>query len=96
MPRDRGLAAIRLEMPDTIPHTEYVSNPKLIERVTGLPADNPDAGPEFYRRWKIDYMWRTDSPPFPNSSVKMRRRASRSCPPVAFNSRQRSLARSLA
>lgn len=67
MPHDRGLAALHLEMPDTIPHTEYVSNPRLIEKVTGMSSDDPASGPEFYRRWKIDYIWRTDSPPFPNA-----------------------------
>jgi len=64
MSYERGIAAIRLEMPDTIPHTEYVSHPKLMEHVTGLPPNHPDLGPEFYRLWKYDFMWRTDSPDF--------------------------------
>lgn len=67
MSYDRGIAAIHLEMPDTIPHTEYVSHPRLMERVTGLPADHPDSGPEFYRKWDFDFIWRTDSPEFPNA-----------------------------
>ncbi len=67
MPYERGAAAIRLEMPDTIPHTEYVSNPKLIEHVTGMKTGDPGIAEEFNRRWKIDFMWRTDVPEFPHA-----------------------------
>ncbi len=68
MPYERGLAAIRLEMPDTIPHTEYVSHPKLVKHVTGIDPDEPgkggEAGREFYRKLHYDLVWRTDSPAF--------------------------------
>ncbi len=71
MSYERGLAAIKLEMPDTIPHTEYVSHPKLIEHITGMTAadeKNPgDITREFYRKAELDFMWRTDSPPFENA-----------------------------
>ena len=67
MSYERGLAAIRLEKPDTIPHTEYVAHPKLIEHVTGMKAGQAGITEEFYRRWEFDLVWRTDSPPFENA-----------------------------
>jgi uroporphyrinogen-III decarboxylase len=71
MSRERGLQALHLEMPDRVPETEYVSNPKLIERITGLDPENPDTHVAAHRAfWRImdwDIVWRTDSPPFPKA-----------------------------
>jgi hypothetical protein len=66
MSYERGNAAIHLEMPDHIPHTEYVSNPKLIAAVTGLPEGDPNSAAAFYKAWNFDFMWRTEDPPFPH------------------------------
>ena len=66
MSLERGLSAIRLEMPDRIPHTEYLSNPDVISRVTGIPRDDPEwnakAMREFVRIDDYDFIWRTDVP----------------------------------
>ena len=36
MAYERGMAAIRLESPDEIPHTQYISHPHLATALTGL------------------------------------------------------------
>ena len=68
MSYERGMQAIRLQMPDRVPETEYVSHPKLVRAVTGIDPNDPDrggeAGREFYRILDFDITWRTDSPPF--------------------------------
>ena len=55
MSYERGIAAIRLEMPDKIPGTEYLSNPNYISHVTGIPQDDPrfekEAGRNTSRSW---------------------------------------------
>jgi len=40
MSYERGLQAINLQMPDKIPHTEYVTHPRWVRKVTGLDPDN--------------------------------------------------------
>jgi hypothetical protein len=68
MSYERGMQAIRLEMPDTIPHTEYISNPDLLAAVTGLKKGTPEfdenAYAEFVRITDFDFIWTTDAPPF--------------------------------
>ena len=41
MSYERGWQALNLQMPDRIPHTEYVSNPAWVKRLTGLDLDDP-------------------------------------------------------
>ncbi|MEW6358523.1 MAG: uroporphyrinogen decarboxylase family protein [Planctomycetota bacterium] len=68
MSYERGMAGLNLESPEPIPHTEYVSNPDLIEHVTGINArDEKTKGRamlEFMRAWDYDINWATDTPPF--------------------------------
>ncbi|HPU83902.1 MAG TPA: uroporphyrinogen decarboxylase family protein [Candidatus Latescibacteria bacterium] len=68
MSYERGIQAMRLQMPDTIPHTEYVSNPTLVRHVTGIdpsiPGREGEAWKQFMIRLNYDLVWRTDSPPF--------------------------------
>jgi len=63
----RGWAALHLEMPDQIPHTEYVSHYGLVRYVTGLDPANPEEAQEAWRRFYIaadyDLLWNTDDGP---------------------------------
>ncbi|MGI6209090.1 MAG: uroporphyrinogen decarboxylase family protein [Anaerolineae bacterium] len=69
MSYDRGLAALRLEMPDRIPHTEYVSHWELVRRLTGLdPADasqRDEAWRRFYVAAEYDFLWYNNDGPIP-------------------------------
>ena len=53
MSYDRGLAALRLEMPDRIPHTEYVSHWELVRRLTGLDPADASQRDEAWRRFYV-------------------------------------------
>jgi len=60
MSYERGLAAINLQMPDRIPHTEYVSHRQFIMKMTGIDPEGPDggkAGPALARAWDFDLIW---------------------------------------
>lgn len=63
----RGLAALNLEMPDTIPHTEYVSHYELVRHLTGLDPARPEERDEAWRRFYIaadyDFLWNSDDGP---------------------------------
>lgn len=67
MSYERGWQALNLEMPDRIPHTEYVSNPEWVKRLTGLDPRKPDeareAGLALVREWDFDFRWNTMSLP---------------------------------
>ncbi len=43
---ERGWQALHLDMPDRIPHTEYVSHPDWVKRLTGLDPRVPDEAAE--------------------------------------------------
>lgn len=61
---ERGWKALHLEMPDTIPHTEYCSHPKLVQAVTGSdPCEDPSAWQRFYELTNYDLLWSTDDGP---------------------------------
>lgn len=61
MAYERALAAIRLEMTDRIPHTEYVSHWELVRHLTGLnpadPAERDEAWQRFYVAADYDFLW---------------------------------------
>jgi len=62
MSTERGMAAIRLEMPDEIPHTQYVTHPAWIEHLRRK-AGKPQAGIE--ELLDFDFRWSTDGPTIP-------------------------------
>lgn len=61
----RGRQAISLEMPDRIPHTEYVFHRRYAIKVTGLDPESPDpeeraqVGPRLARALDYDFLWTT-------------------------------------
>jgi hypothetical protein len=63
----RGWQALNLQMPDQIPHTEYLSHPEWVERLTGIDPRDPDRAAEataaLVRAWDYDFMWFTMAPP---------------------------------
>lgn len=64
MSYQRGWDAIHLRMPDTIPHTEYCSHPRLVEEVVGVdPREDPTAWRLFYDATNYDLLWSTDDGP---------------------------------
>jgi uroporphyrinogen-III decarboxylase len=64
MSYQRGWDALHLHMPDTIPHTEYCSHPRLVKAVTGLdPREEPSAWRRFYEATQYDLLWSTDDGP---------------------------------
>jgi hypothetical protein len=64
MSYERGWQALHLQMPDTIPHTEYCSNPKLIKAVTGCdPREDETAWDAFYKLTNYDLLWNTHDGP---------------------------------
>ncbi len=62
MSTERGMAAIRLEMPDEIPHTQYVTHPAWIDHLRRK-AGTPQAGIE--ELLDFDFRWSTDGPTIP-------------------------------
>jgi hypothetical protein len=70
---ERGWRALHLDPPETIPHTEYCSHPRLVAAVTGRdPRDDPAAWAAFYRQTNYDLLWRTDDgPPWPGRTTSM-------------------------
>ena len=69
MSYERGQAALRLEMPDRIPHTEYVSHFELVRHLTGLDPKSPAEADEAWRRFFIaadyDLLWNSNDGPVP-------------------------------
>ena len=61
MSYERGWQALNLEMPDTIPHTEYCSHPLLVKRIVGLdPREDASAWNKFYVQTNYDLLWHTN------------------------------------
>ncbi len=64
---ERGWQALHLDMPDRIPHTEYVSHPEWVKRLTGLDPRIPDEAVEasmaLVRELDYDLRWGTMSLP---------------------------------
>ncbi len=64
MSYDIGMAAIRLECPDRLAHTEYCDHYALVRKITGLdPRTNPEAWHRFHDAWQLDLLWLTDDGP---------------------------------
>ena len=67
MSYERGWQAISLDMPDRIPHTEYVSHWPYVRKVTGLDPRDPEQAGEAMRRlvelWDFDFLWMNLAPP---------------------------------
>ena len=65
MSYERGSKALRLEMTDRIPHTEYISHRQFIMKVTGIDPEDPEqggkAGPALARALDYDFIWTTYS-----------------------------------
>ena len=59
MSHERGLAALRLQPTDVIPHTQYITHPAWLEHLRRK-AGRPDAG--FEELLDFDYRWSTDRP----------------------------------
>ena len=60
MSYERGWKAIHLEMPDRIPHTEYISHRQFTMKVTGIDPEGPDggkAGPALAKALDYDFIW---------------------------------------
>jgi uroporphyrinogen-III decarboxylase len=61
MSYQRGWQAIHLEMPEQIPHTEYVTHRQFVLKVTGFDLDNPEqaeqAGPALAKALDYDFIW---------------------------------------
>ncbi len=73
MSYERGWQALHLNMPDTIPHTEYCSHPRLVKAVTGMdPREDRSAWQKFYEMTDYDLLWHTDDgPPWPGRTTSM-------------------------
>jgi hypothetical protein len=56
---ERGIAAIRLQAPREIPHTQYVTHPRWLEALRSR-AGSPDA--DFAELLDFDLLWHTDTP----------------------------------
>ena len=62
MNAERGMAAIRLEGPDEIPHTQYITHPEWLQHLRAKHG-KPDAG--FAELLDFDFRWSTDLPEIP-------------------------------
>ena len=73
MSYSRGMQAIRLQAPDEIPHTQYISHLDYLAKITGLPADHPDLGRKAAEVLDFDFIWSTDGPALQGRSTDMGR-----------------------
>ncbi|HUS59565.1 MAG TPA: uroporphyrinogen decarboxylase family protein [Planctomycetota bacterium] len=62
MSYERGIAAIRLQAPAEIPHTQYITHPKLEEALAGVPRESPEFGARLAKALDLDFFWYTDGP----------------------------------
>jgi len=69
----RGMAAIRLQAPAEIPHTQYISHLGFMSKITGLAADHPDLGRSAAEVLDFDFIWSTDGPNPPGRWTDMGR-----------------------
>jgi hypothetical protein len=64
MSYERGWRALHLDMPETIPHTEYCSHPQLVKRITGIdPREDGSAWGKFFEMTHYDLLWITNDGP---------------------------------
>jgi hypothetical protein len=59
MSYERGIAAFNLQMPDEIPHTQYITHPRWLEYVQKK-QNKPNAG--WTEMLDFDYVWSVDGP----------------------------------
>ena len=59
MSYERGIAAFNLQMPDEIPHTQYITHPRWLEYVQKK-QNKPNAG--WTQLLDFDYVWSVDGP----------------------------------
>jgi len=62
MSYERGMAAIRLQSPAEIPHTQYITHPRFLEALAGVPRDHADFPERSARALDLDFIWYTDGP----------------------------------
>ena len=90
MSYERGWKALSLDMPDTIPHTEYCSHPLLVKAVTGIdPRDDASAWGMFYRATNYDFLWSSNDGPGwkgRTTSIFLPKGASSATRPAVFSS----------
>jgi hypothetical protein len=60
-----GIDTLNLRPAPRLAHTEYCSNERLKQAVTGLPPEDPAREREFMRLWDVDFIWSTPGPPVP-------------------------------
>jgi len=70
MSYERGMAAIRLQAPDEIPHTQYVTNPDWLSYLRAK-AGQPEA--DIADLLDFDFLWTTDTPDPPGRWTQMGR-----------------------
>jgi hypothetical protein len=64
MSYDIGMQAMKLQCPERLAHTEYVSNYALVRAVTGLdPRTDERAWRKFNDAWQFDFLWVTNDGP---------------------------------
>ncbi len=67
MSYERGWQALNLQMPDQIPHTEYLSHPGWVKKLTGIDLREEGRVGEAFeavvRAWDYDFLWFNMSPP---------------------------------
>ncbi|MCL5999540.1 MAG: hypothetical protein M1546_26260 [Chloroflexi bacterium] len=64
MSYDIGMQAMKLQCPERLAHTEYVSNYALVRAVTGMdPRTDNRAWRKFYEDWQFDFLWVTNDGP---------------------------------
>ena len=75
MSYERGIQAIRLQMPDRIPHTEYISHREFVKKLTGFDPLDPEqadmADREMVRRLDFDLVWISCEPPVQGRMTNM-------------------------
>jgi hypothetical protein len=76
MSYDRGLQALNLKMPETIPHTEYSEHQELVKHITGIDPrvkeDEDRAWHKFYEMTNYDFLWvNNDGPEWKGRTTSM-------------------------
>lgn len=71
----RGWQAIHLEMPDKIPHTQYISHDEFTLKLTGVdtgnPKQQPKAWPALAHKLDYDFIWNTSEFPLQGRMTNM-------------------------
>lgn len=62
MSLSRGMAAIRLECPSVIPHTQYITHPLWLESLAGCKQNEPGFRDAWMQKLDLDFIWNTGGP----------------------------------